>query len=181
MRFGVHVAAAMAAGYAVYRHDLKSVLLTTLGGVIIDIDHLVLYATRSGDWSLSGALRYDRFRHTRSRAGDTRPRYGSLRSILHDPRLALPLLILSALAWPAVRPLALGIALHLALDVHFLHYDWRAWTRAAGRCEACHVPGLDLEVYYLVAPWRGGARFALANRVVWCAECARTAYRKRED
>jgi hypothetical protein len=181
MRYEVHALASAAVGALIYRRNWRKILATTLGGVIIDVDHIVLYAMRSGDWSLDGALRYDRFRHQRIRRGDTRTRYGSLRSVVHQPRFTLPLLALLALAWPRLRPFALGIALHLALDVHLPHYDWRAWQRAAGRCEGCGVAGLEREVYYRVSPKRGGSRLALNNRVVWCASCMRDAYRDRGD
>ena len=180
MHFGAHLAAAAAAGLAIYRHTPRRAALLALGGVIIDIDHFVLYAWRSGDWSLMGALHYDSYRHIGIRAGDTRPRFGSLRSVAHEPRITVPLVTLLALAWPNLRPLALGIALHLALDIHLPHYDWRAWARAAGRCECCNVPGLEREVYYRKSPRRGGDRFSLANRLVWCTTCAREIYRERE-
>jgi hypothetical protein len=154
--------------------------LLALGGVAIDIDHFVLYAWRSGNWSLTGALDYDRYRHMGIHPGDTRPRFGSLRSVAHEPQVALPIVALLAFAWPFLRPFALGITLHLALDIHVPHYDWRAWKRAAGRCERCDMPGLEREVYYRVSPRRGGDRFGLENRVVWCTACARDVYRERE-
>ncbi|HMO55995.1 MAG TPA: hypothetical protein PKC19_01455, partial [Roseiflexaceae bacterium] len=141
--------------------------------VAIDIDHFVLYAMRSGNWDPLAALLYDNFRKHSPRAGDTRPRYGSLRSIMHRAELSLPLLAAAACRWPLLRPIALGVALHLALDLHLPHFDWRAWRRAAGRCESCGVVRGDREVYLIIPPARGGARFALSNRVVWCGDCAR--------
>lgn len=178
MQFQTHLAAAAAAGVALYRRNPRRALLVAIGGVILDIDHFLLYALRSGDWSLAGALQYERRRHTQIGSGETRPRYGSLRSVLHRQRISIPLLALMALAWPRVRPLAIGIALHLLLDLHLPHYDRRAWERAGGRCERCNLPGLELEVYYRVPPHRGGDRFALENRAVWCTNCAREANRR---
>jgi hypothetical protein len=177
MHFRTHLAVAAAAGLAIYPHSPRRAALVAIGGVLIDVDHLILYAMRSGDWSLAGALRYDRRRHRPPRPGDTQPRYGSLRSVIHRAWLTLPLAWLLALAWPSLRPLAAGVTIHLALDLHLPHYDRRAWRRAEGRCERCNLPGLELEVYYRVAPHRGGDRWSLENRAVWCPACAREAYR----
>lgn len=177
MQFRAHLAIAAAAGLVLYPRHPRRAILTALGGVLIDIDHLFLYALRSGDWSLHGALRYDKRRHTAIRPGDTRPRYGSLRSIVHRPWLSLPVVWLLAWAWPIVRPLAVGLTIHLALDTHLPHYDRQAWERAAGRCERCNLPDLELEVYWIVPPDRGGDRFATTNHAVWCTVCAREVYR----
>jgi hypothetical protein len=173
MHFRAHLAAAAAAGLALYPHSPRRVALTVLGGVLIDVDHFLLYALRSGDWALSGALAYEKRRHTRIRPGDTRPRYGSLRSIVHRPWLSLPIAWLLAFVWPSLRPLAIGLTIHLAMDVHYPHYDRQAWARAAERCERCKLPGTDLEVYWKVPPHRGGDRFATENHIVWCSACAR--------
>jgi len=91
-----------------------------LAGTLIDLDHLLLYALRTGDWSVVGALRYNRYRHYWRQAGDTRPRYGPLRSWLHTPWLVLPPLWSCAAMYPALRPVALGLSLHLLLDHSYL-------------------------------------------------------------
>lgn len=177
MHFRTHLIASALTGLVLYPRSPHRAALVAAGGVLIDLDHYVLYALRSGDWNLMGALGYDRRRHRRFRPGDTRPRYGSLRSIVHRPLITLPLLWLICLFRPALWPFAIGMMLHLALDVHVPHYDWRAWARAGDRCERCHIAGLDREVYYLVPPHRGGSRWSLANRAVWCEACARDVYR----
>jgi hypothetical protein len=180
VQFRSHLIAAATVGALIYRRKPWRALAVAASGVLIDFDHLILYAMRSGDWSIWGALRYDKRRHSRIRPGDTRPRYGSLRSDLHRPWLTLPIIWLLALAWPILRPVAIGLTTHLALDIHLPHYDRRAWQRANRRCERCHLPGLDLEVFYLVPPHRGGKRFDSTNHVVWCAACAREAYRQAQ-
>ncbi len=134
----------------------------------------MLYALRSGDWSPLGALSYNRRRNRSLRPGDTRPRYGSLRSVFHLPRLTLPILWLLSRRWPVLRPFALGMALHLLLDAPLtLRFDRRVWRRARGRCERCGVGALALGVHHMRPVERGGARWALANRALWCHECAR--------
>ncbi|MDZ4718034.1 MAG: hypothetical protein SH847_06145 [Roseiflexaceae bacterium] len=179
MQFRAHLVAAAAAGLALYPRSLRRAALTALGGVLIDIDHFLLYALRSGDWSLDGALRYDKRRHIRIRPGDTRPRYGSLRSMTHRPWFSLPIMWMLAYAWPGLRPLAIGLTIHLAMDTHLPHYDRQAWKRAGGRCERCNLPGLELEVYWIVLPEHGGDRIATENHAVWCAACAREVYRSQ--
>ena len=98
MRFRTHLLAAAAVGLVTYPRSPARVALVAAGGVLIDIDHYILYAMRSGDWSLAGALGYEIRRHSAQRQGDTRPRYGSLRSILHRPLLTLPVAWLLGLA-----------------------------------------------------------------------------------
>lgn len=177
MRLRTHLLASALLGIALYPRAPRRALLLTLAGVAVDLDHYALYALRSGDWSLAGALRYDRRRSKPIRPGDTRPRYGALRSIAHRATLTLPLVGLLARRWPALRPAAIGIALHLALDAPLLHLDWRVWRRARGHCERCGVGGLRLGIYYRRKPSRGGARWALDNRVAWCNTCAREVQR----
>jgi hypothetical protein len=116
MRFRTHLLISAAAGAALYPRAPWRASLVALGGVLLDVDHYVLYALRSGDWNPVGALRYNRRRKRRIRPGDTRPHYGSLRSVLHLPPLTLPLMWLLSRRWPASRPFALGVALHLLLD-----------------------------------------------------------------
>lgn len=177
MRFHTHLLAAAAAGIVLYPRSPRRAALTALSGVAIDIDHWMLYALRSGDWNPIGALRYNHRRHRPPRRGDTRPRYGSLRSVAHRPLIVLPLAWLIALLWPPLRPLAVGLTVHLALDLHLPHVDWRVRRRARGCCERCGITGVPLEVYYIVQPRRGGHRWSAANRALWCAPCARDVYR----
>lgn len=173
MRFKEHLLAGVAIGLACYRRKPLKAALAILGSVVLDTDHFVLYAWRSGDLNPFGALRYDRRRNKPPRPGDTLPRYGSLRSVLHRKRITYPLLALLAWRVPAMQPFALGIAVHLLMDIHLLNLDWRAWQRADGHCERCGVSGLGLAVYYRIPPHRGGHPHALSNRAVWCFTCAR--------
>lgn len=179
VRFRNHLLAAAATGLALFPRSPLRAALTTLGGVALDIDHFLLYALRSGDWNPVGALRYDRRRHRPPRRGDTRPRYGTLRSAAHEPRVTLPLIWLAAILWSPLRPLAVGLTVHLALDVHLPRFNWRVYRRAQGRCERCGIAGVPLEVYYLVDPRRGGRRWSAQNCALWCAACAREASGKR--
>lgn len=173
MQIRTHMLASALAGIALYPRSPRRAALLALAGVLVDFDHYLVYALRSGDWNPAGALRYDRRRTRPIRPGDTRPRYGPLRSRIHRARLSLPPLWLLSRRWPALRPILLGVALHLALDTYvMLSLDWRVWRRARGRCERCGVGGLALGVYYVRQPKRGGHPWALDNRAAWCDDCA---------
>jgi hypothetical protein len=147
MRFRTHLLTSALLGLALYPRRPGRAAAVALAGTLVDLDHLLLYGAHTGDWSVAGALRYDRYRHRRRVAGDTRPRYGSLRSWLHAPWLVLPPLWAAAAARPALRPVALGISLHLLLD------HWDGPVRLAVRlrrgrsCERCGRRGLRLGVY----------------------------------
>ena len=173
MHLRTHLLASALAGIALYPRSPRRAALVALSGVAVDLDHYVLFALRSGDWNLLGALRYDRRRGRPVLPGDTRPRYGALRSILHRATLTIPLAWLLARRWPWLRPLAAGVTLHLVMDLSLLHFDWRVWRRARGHCERCGIGGLELDVYYRLSPDRGGARWSPHNRAAWCQTCAR--------
>ncbi len=176
MRLHIHILSSLAAGVTLYRHAPARAALLMLGGVGLDADHYLLYALRSGNWNPLTAWRYDRWRHTARTPSDTRPRYGALRSIFHHAQLTLPIVWGLQGRWPVLRPLAIGVTLHLALDLPFLRFDWRVWRRAAGRCERCGRTDRRRDVIYVVPPRNGGARWALANRAVWCRPCRREVY-----
>lgn len=165
MRFRTHLLSSLAAGLAIYGPRPVPVAALVAAGTLIDVDHVVLYALQTGDWSLFGAVRYDRYRHKVAGAGDNRPRYGSLRSWLHEPLLLLPTGWLAAAGHPWLRPLALGVGLHLLLD----HYDWPArygeHLRSRGVCRACGRSGRRLSVA------RSGRRGAYSYRAI-CRACA---------
>ncbi|NJM06214.1 hypothetical protein HC891_08465 [Candidatus Gracilibacteria bacterium] len=153
MRFRTHLWTSALAALLRYPHQPYEATLTVLAGTLIDVDHLVLYALQTGDWSISGALRYNRYRHYPLVPGDTRPRYGPLRSWLHRPIVLLPL-YLAALAVPRLRPVALALSLHLALDHVDLPLRRRIRRAAGGRCYDCGFSDSPLNVYYFYLPQR---------------------------
>lgn len=148
MRFRTHAISSALAGALLYpRSPLRAATLL-MSGTLIDVDHFVLYALQTGDWSPEGALIYNRYRNSPGLAGDSRPRYGSLRSWLHNPLLTLPPLWVAASRRPALRPVALGLSLHLLLD----HVWWPRYTlaywRAGGRCAGCGRSDRKLTVHW---------------------------------
>ncbi|MCU0494402.1 MAG: hypothetical protein MUD01_22665 [Chloroflexaceae bacterium] len=135
MRPRTHLLTSALLALACYPRSPRKAALLTAGGVLLDLDHLLMYGLRTGDWSVTGALTYNRYRNKPVRRGDTRPRYGSLRSWLHNPLL---LLAYAALAWriQSTRPVALGLTLHLLLDSLPLPWYWLALARTR-QCAWC--------------------------------------------
>jgi hypothetical protein len=137
MRLRDHLLSSALLGAICYMRSPDRALLVLIGGVLIDLDHVAIYGLKTGDWSIAGAIHYDRYRHRPPGLGDTRPRYGTLRSWLHRPLLVLPMIWWLASRLPSLRPVALGLSLHLLLDYWQLPLDWRAILLAGGRCEQC--------------------------------------------
>ena len=165
MQLRDHVISSALVGAISYRRSPDRALLVLLGGVLIDLDHMAIYGLKTGDWSIVGALHYDRYRNRPAGLGDTRPRYGTLRSWLHRPLLVLPLCWWLAQRLPLLRPVALGLSLHLLLDYWQLPLEWRAIVGARSRCEHCGQP----------RAWQVGARVDSATGrrqlTVLCVAC----------
>lgn len=148
MRFRTHAITSALAGALLYPRAPARAAALLLSGTLIDADHFVLYALQTGDWSLAGALIYNRYRLAPGPIGDSRPRYGSLRSWLHNPVLTLTPLWLAASRRPALRPVALGLSLHLLLDYILWPRYTLAFWRARGRCERCGRSDRKLTVHW---------------------------------
>lgn len=174
MRFRTHAIASALAGIALYPRRPRRAALVLLAGTLVDLDHYLLYALRSGDWNPLGAMRYNQRRKRIPRPGDTRPRYGALRSQIHRPHLTLPVLALLSRAWPWLWPVTQGVALHLAMDTSaMMEWDWRVWRRAGARCERCGIIGLQRAVHHVRPPRSRKEFWALDNRIVVCMVCSR--------
>ncbi|MBO9319250.1 MAG: hypothetical protein J7460_09515, partial [Chloroflexus sp.] len=118
------------------------------------------------DWSVSGALHYNRYRNRLPQRGDNRPRYGSLRSWLHQPLLVVPALWAFAQHHRWMRPLAAGVTLHLFLDHLAMPAIWVAYLHAGGRCVRCGSKQ-RVEVYRRQIQHRQGWQW-----VALCRRCA---------
>jgi hypothetical protein len=163
---------ALAAALVYPRSPLRAALAAA-SGVLIDLDHLALYRLRTGDRTLTGALVYNRYRNRPAHSGDNRPRYGSMRSWLHEPAV-LPPLLLMARHLPALRPIALGVSIHLLLDHAYMPTAFRVALRARGRCELCGAKGRPLRHHFVRHPLDGGSARA-GNIVALCRPCYRRA------
>lgn len=146
MRFRTHALASGLIGIMLYPRSPLQAVAVLLSGTLIDVDHLVIYTLQTGDWSVTGALAYDRYRHKVGIVGDTRPRYAPLRSWLHNPLLLLPLWVATA-RHPALRPVSIGLTLHMVLDYIWWPRYTLAFWRAGRRCERCGRSDRRLTVY----------------------------------
>ena len=70
MRFPTHLLSSLAVGLAVYPRQPLRLAALVAAGTLVDLDHLLLYSLHTGDWSVVGALRYDRYRNRRIKLGD---------------------------------------------------------------------------------------------------------------
>jgi hypothetical protein len=168
MHSRTHLWTSALAGLLAYPRRPAQALLVVATGVLVDVDHFVLYALRSGDWSLRGALRYNQYRNKPRGPRDQRPRYGSLRSVVHHP-LAVLGLVLLAKPVPALRPVALGFGLHMLLDWAHIPGEWLLFQQVGWRCELCGG-NERLRLRLIVHPTDGG-RNRPDNRVVLCRRC----------
>lgn len=159
-------------GLLLYRRRPGAALALTAAGVLIDADHLLLYAVRSGDWTLPGALRYMRYRNDPGGMRDRRPRYGSLRSTAHHPLAGLALALLAA-RLPLLRPVAIGIGLHLLLDWSYMPRQWYYFWKAGWRCALCGHQR-QLRLHAIIHSCEGGRNTA-DNLAVLCRACDRDA------
>ncbi len=166
MRFDQHLISSAILAVCLYPRQPISAALFIAGGVLIDLDHLALYISRTGDWSVSGALHYNRYRNRLPQRGDNRPRYGSLRSWLHQPLLVVPALWAFAQHHRWMRPLAAGVTLHLFLDHLAMPAIWAAYLHAGGRCVRCGSKQ-RVEVYRRQIQHRQGWHW-----VALCRRCA---------
>ncbi len=171
MHIRTHAQASLITGLILYPRSPCRMLLLVAGGVLIDLDHFLLYAIRSGDWSISGALVYDRYRHFRPEPGDTRPRYGRMRSWLHDPRM-LPISLLLAWHWPVLRPLALGLFLHLCLDHFDLPQRLLLRWKYRGCCMYCGTRRQVTARNMLCTAAEAESQPAARVRLLLCKRCA---------
>lgn len=117
------------------------------GGVLIDVDHYVWFCVRHRCLSPRAALRF---------FGGAHPTQTRATRILHDPAVVAGALALSARR-PRLRPLVLGIGLHVGLDAHHAARMNRARATALHRdrfsCRACGQPAPHLEAHSFRQPW----------------------------
>jgi hypothetical protein len=76
MRLRTHILTSALLAIALYPRTPRKAALLLAGGVLLDVDHYLLYALRSGNWNPLSALRYDRWRNQPIAANDRQRRYG---------------------------------------------------------------------------------------------------------
>jgi hypothetical protein len=116
------------------------------GGVLIDVDHYLWFCVRHHDLSVAAAMRFFDGAHP----PQTRPT-----RILHHPMTVLSVLIVaSRQRW--LRPLAIGMSLHVGLDKQYERRMKRARAQALERdrfsCQACGARTTQIDTHLFHQP-----------------------------
>lgn len=112
MTLSQHLAATgVAAAIIAPRCSPLELLLFACGSVLIDVDHLLFYYTRRGEWDIAGMFRY--FREDVDQHLNAIPYLGVC--IFHTAEFFLAVALLSH-PFPLIRLVLWGMIFHLLLD-----------------------------------------------------------------
>jgi hypothetical protein len=158
------------AGAALLRPWLgRDVLGLWAGSVLIDVDHYGWFCLRQRRWNPLTAARF----FNRPSA----PEHSATR-VLHSPVALLAVLLLGARR-RALLPVALGMGLHVALDVH---HDARmdaaraaALERDGFSCQACRTRAAHVGTHLQRQPWLLPS-FKTQNLTSLCDSCHEAAH-----
>lgn len=144
------------------------------GGVLVDVDHYLWFCIRHRSLSPRAAARF---------FNGARPPQTSATRALHHPVTLAATLTLAARR-RELRPLALGLGLHVGLDAHHEARMNRARTEALARdrfsCRACGVQTPHVDAHLFRQPWllpSYGAR----NVVSLCGRCHEVAHARPHE
>jgi hypothetical protein len=147
----------------------RGALALWLGAVLMDVDHYLWFCLRERRVSALAAVRYFNEAHP--------PQHESTRT-LHSPYAVSAMLVLGALRRP-MMPVAVGMALHAALDIHHDARMERARAVALRRdgfaCQACGLHGADLETHLRRQP-RLLPSYSSRHHVALCGPCHEAAH-----
>ena len=169
MRVRDHIALSTTGAALVHPWLRNDALGVWAGSVLIDVDHYLWFCVRKRSCSLIAAVRFFNQAHSPQHAG-TRA--------FHSPAAPLLLLLFGvrrrALSWVAV-----GMLLHIALDVqHELRMDRAraaALERDAFTCQMCGVRGPDVGTHVRTQPWLLPS-YEAENIVALCDPCHEAAH-----
>lgn len=139
------------------------------GSVLVDADHYLWFSLRQRRWNPAAAMQF--FNEAQP------PQHGATR-VLHNPLAPLALLA-AGIRHPRLVPVALGMAMHLALDVH---HETRmddarrvALARDAFSCQACGGQEADVGTHLRRQPWLLPS-YKVQNLIALCGPCHETAH-----
>jgi len=139
------------------------------GSVLIDADHYLWYCLRERRLDPVAATRY---------FNDAHPQQHWATRILHTPP-ALAAVTVLALRNRRLLPIALGMGLHVALDVHHRRHMSRARVAALARdgysCRSCQSEGPQVGTHVIRQPWLLPS-YQAGNLVSLCSSCHEAAH-----
>jgi hypothetical protein len=139
------------------------------GSVLVDVDHYLWFCIRQRRWNPAAAMRF--FNEAQS------PQHAGTR-VLHSPLVPLALLVLG-IRRRALVPIALGMLMHIALDVrHDARMDearGAALERDAFSCQACGAHAPDVGTHLRTQPWLLPS-YKAQNLVALCDPCHESAH-----
>ena len=170
MRVRDHIVISTALAAALYPVLRRRVVAPWAASILLDADHYLWHAAHARTLDPRAAMRF--FNQAQP------PRHAATRW-LHTPQ-ALLLLILVGLRWPLAIRAALGVALHIQLD---LYHEWRTdriraavLRRDRAICQWCGARGPDVVAHCwrqpLILPSYRPAHF-----ISLCAACHEAAHR----
>jgi hypothetical protein len=139
------------------------------GSVLVDVDHYLWFCVRQRRWSPIAAVRFFNEAHA--------PQHAATR-VLHSPVAPLAVLLLGVRR-RALLPVALGMVMHIALD---LHHDARmgkaravTMERDNFSCRGCGTQGPDVGTHLRRQPSLLPS-YDAQNLVALCAPCHEAAH-----
>jgi hypothetical protein len=166
-----HLALSTAAAALLGPWSRRDALGLWAGGVLIDTDHYIWFCVRRRRLDPLAALRFFNEAHP--------PQHAATR-LLHAPLVVLTLLLLGV-RLRRLRPVAAGVALHVALDR--LHDARMEAVRAAALerdgfgCRACGVRGPQVGTHVRRQPWLLPS-YRAQDLVALCDPCHEAAHRR---
>jgi hypothetical protein len=169
MRVRDHFALSTAGAALLHPLLRRDALALWAGSVLVDIDHYLWFCLRERRWDPVAAMRFFNEAHA--------PQHAATR-ILHSPAVLLAVLLMSSRR-RAVLPVALGMAVHVALDVrHELRMNQAraaAMERDHFACQACGARASHVGTHLRRQPWLLPS-YDVKNLVALCAPCHTAAH-----
>ena len=169
MRVRDHIAVSTAGAALLWPRLRRDAAGLWAGSVLVDVDHYVWFCVQERRWNPAAAIRF--FNEAQP------PQHAGTRA-LHHPLVPLALLVLGARR-RALMPVALGMALHIALDAHHDARMERARSAALERdayvCQACGAQEPDVGTHLRSQPWLLPS-YKAENLVALCDPCHESAH-----
>jgi hypothetical protein len=169
MRVRDHIALSTAGAGLLHRRLGRGALGLWAGSVLIDMDHYVWFCLRRRRWSPLAAMRFFNEAHA--------PQHSATR-LLHSPVAPLAVLLLSLRRRPLLM-VAVGMGLHVALDVHHEARMGEARGAALERddfsCQACGTRAPHVGTHLRRQP-RLLPSYEVQNLISLCGPCHEAAH-----